>query len=73
MEKRSRILEQANVSGLLPIACIEIGNWWENQAEIDIVAIGEEETVIVIECKWGERTWGQEELYKLRTKIRDAQ
>ena len=46
------------VAGQLPFAVTDIGRWWGNdpqaksEAEIDIVAIDEAETVLVGECKW---------------------
>jgi len=62
-----------NSLGSLPFPFFKIGRWWgtnpetKTQAEIDIVAIGENKTFFG-ECKWTKEPIGREVLEKLKTK-----
>lgn len=51
-------LWRENAAGRLPLEFTQLGRWWGNdplrkeQAEIDIVAIANEDTALFAECKW---------------------
>jgi uncharacterized protein len=57
-------LHARNALGFAPKA---VGNWWDNQEEIDIVAVGEE-TLLVGECKWTTKPVGLDLLDALKAK-----
>lgn len=52
----------------LPFQPIRVGEWWDasSQNEVDVVALGAEEQVLVGECKWGSVSGS--DLTKLRTR-----
>jgi len=46
-----------------------IGSWWDRQAEIDVMAVGEDEQAILLgECKWSPRPLGTNILKELQAK-----
>ena len=48
-----------------------IGSWWDRQAEIDVMAVGENEKAILLgECKWSSRPLGIRTLQDLQSKAR---
>jgi AAA+ ATPase superfamily predicted ATPase len=62
-------LARANV---LPLVPDRIGGWWDRQAEIDVMAIGEDEQAILLgECKWSPRPLGTNVLNDLQSKARE--
>lgn len=62
------IIELSNTKYLLPFLIMEIGAWWEKEEEIDIIGKNKEK-LLLVECKWGEKINGQQELRKLRKKV----
>ena len=46
---------------------MKIGRWWNNQEEIDLVAIGKEKAAF-IECKWQSQKVGHKVLLELLRK-----
>ncbi len=48
---------QLGLTGRLPFAPVNIGNWWNASEEIDLIVLGEKEAILV-ECKWaGKPVW----------------
>lgn len=64
--------------GSLPFDVTDIGRWWGNdpvarsQAEIDVVAVDEQATTLVGECKWQGAPTGSDQLGKLDARARLA-
>ena len=53
----------------LPFVPDRIGSWWDRQAEIDVMAVGEDEQAILLgECKWSPRPLGTNTLKELQSK-----
>ena len=53
----------------LPFVPDRIGSWWDRQAEIDVMAVGEDEQAILLgECKWSPRPLGTNILKELQAK-----
>lgn len=58
-------------AGALPFAFTDVGGWWGNdpaarsQAEIDIVAVDDNQVVLLGECKWRNEQTGADQLEKL--------
>lgn len=62
------IAQQAN-EGLLPFLPERIGGWWNNQSEIDLVAINQtEKTALIAECKWSQNPIEIKTLNELKQK-----
>lgn len=59
------------LEGKLPFAPIQIGGWWKANQEVDIVALGENELMLV-ECKWSSRPVGVDILQNLEEKTTDV-
>jgi hypothetical protein len=56
----------------LPFVPDRIGSWWDRQAEIDVMAVGEGEQAILLgECKWSPRPLGTNILNDLQSKARE--
>ena len=55
------------LSGNLPFVPLNIGNWWNANEEIDLVALGEND-VMVVECKWSNKPVGIDILASLERK-----
>jgi len=60
-------IARAGASGALPLPLRAVGRWWTRQAEIDVVALGEE-GVLLGECKWSTRPVGLDGLNALRAR-----
>ena len=58
---------RAGAAGALPLTLRAVGRWWTRQAEIDVVALGEE-GVLLGECKWSTRPVGRDVLNALRAR-----
>lgn len=52
------MLKGFNKLGRLPFKASRIGRWWDGEDEIDIVALGEDHSCLLCECKWTERKVG---------------
>jgi len=55
---------RAAAAGTLPLPLTAVGRWWTRQAEIDVVALGEE-GLLVGECKWSTHPIGLDVLRSL--------
>ena len=53
---------------MLPFKARNIGRWWNNKEEIDIVAYNNQQSFIFGECKWKNKKIGLNELYDLERK-----
>jgi hypothetical protein len=62
-------LWSAGLSGNLPFAPLNIGNWWNANEEIDLVVSGEKDAMLV-ECKWSSKLVGSDILAELERKAR---
>ncbi len=62
-----QFLWQAGLSGKLPFAPTHIGNWWNANEEIDLIALGETKALLV-ECKWTAKPLGTDILENLERK-----
>ena len=58
---------RAGASTALPLSPRAVGRWWTRQAEIDVVALGDE-GVLLGECKWSTRPVGLDVLDALRVR-----
>jgi len=58
---------RAGAAGALPLTLRAVGSWWTRQAEIDVVALGEE-GVLLGECTWSTRPVGLDVLNALRAR-----
>ncbi len=57
----------AGLSGKLPLVPTNIGNWWNAHEEIDLIALGENDAILV-ECKWTSKPVGIDILSELERK-----
>ena len=55
------------LSGELPFAPVNIGNWWNANEEIDLLVLGDADAMLV-ECKWGSKPVGSDILTNLERK-----
>jgi len=62
-------LWRAHAAGNLDFAPKSIGNWWDNQEEIDVVAVGSGR-ILVGECKWTTKPIGLNILESLKEKAK---
>ena len=46
----------------------QLGRWWDDRDEIDLVGLWRSEVVLVGECKWTTATVGDRELFVLQRK-----
>ncbi|HUF37897.1 MAG TPA: ATP-binding protein [Anaerolineales bacterium] len=60
-------LWSAGLSGRLPFTPIDVGGWWRANEEVDLVALGETEALLV-ECKWSAKPAGGDILEGLERK-----
>jgi len=60
------------LSGGLPFAPVNIGNWWNANEEIDLLALGDADAMLV-ECKWASKPVGSDILANLERKADLAQ
>ncbi|MCL2323585.1 MAG: AAA family ATPase [Oscillospiraceae bacterium] len=65
-------LKIQNIDGKLPFIFTKIGGWWgvnhtlKTQLEIDLLALGKDDSAIFCECKWKDEPIDMLELNKLR-------
>jgi uncharacterized protein len=59
----------AGLSGELPFTPLSIGNWWNANEEIDIIALNETDALLV-ECKWAVKPVGSDILANLERKAK---
>jgi hypothetical protein len=52
----------------LPVSIAQLGRWWDNETEIDLVGLWHEQVVLVGECNWTNAPVGEHELTELRRK-----
>lgn len=57
----------SGLSGDLPSAPLNIGNWWNANQEIDLIVLGETAAMLV-ECKWASKPLGSDILTNLERK-----
>lgn len=66
-----RVCEQyiwrAGLAGALPFTPTAIGGWWRGNEEIDLIALGDGEA-LVVECKWRNKPIGVDLLENLQRK-----
>lgn len=56
--------------GRLPFLPERVGGWWDRDAEIDVMAIGERDRVALVgECKWSQNLVGTNILHDLKHKV----
>jgi hypothetical protein len=67
-----QFLWATGLSGRLPFAPTGIGGWWRANEEIDLVAVGETDALLV-ECKWSNKPAGTDILGSLENKTRLVQ
>jgi AAA+ ATPase superfamily predicted ATPase len=67
-----QFLWRAGMSGRLPFVPTAIGGWWRANEEIDLVVMGETETLLV-ECKWSREAVGTNVLRDLENKMQIVQ
>ncbi len=67
-----QFLWSSGLSGNLPFAPVNIGNWWKANEEIDLVVLGEMDAMLV-ECKWTNKPAGSDILANLERKAGLAQ
>jgi AAA+ ATPase superfamily predicted ATPase len=58
---------QLGLTGKLPFGPMNIGKWWNANEEVDLVVLGETETIFV-ECKWTSKPAGTDILADLEKK-----
>jgi len=58
---------QLGLVGKLPFGPMNIGKWWSNNEEVDLVVLGETEAIFV-ECKWTSKPAGVDILADLERK-----
>ncbi len=61
-------IKQFNRRNILPFKAKDIGRWWSNKEEIDIVAYDDQNSFIFGECKWKNKKIGLKELQVLERK-----
>lgn len=64
-----QFLWRAGAEGRLPFRPLQVGGWWNASEEIDLIALGEAEAMLV-ECKWASRPVGTDILENLEHKAR---
>jgi hypothetical protein len=64
-----QFLWSLGLSGNLPFTPMNIGNWWNSSEEIDLVAQGESDALLV-ECKWANKPVGTDILANLERKAK---
>jgi len=57
------------LKGELPFQPRQIGSWWDANREIDVVALGEKQ-IMLVECKWSQRPVGVDILAQLEDSAR---
>jgi len=62
-----QFLWRLGLAGQLPFLPLRIGGWWQANAEIDAVALGQE-AALLVECKWTGRPVGLDILRDLERK-----
>ncbi len=62
-----QFLWRLGMTGKLPFIPLQVGGWWQANEEIDLIAIGQEATLMV-ECKWTTRPVGLDILRELERK-----
>lgn len=62
-----QVLWSWGLSGGLPFAPMNIGNWWNANEEIDLIVLGDADAMLV-ECKWGSKPVGRDILANLERK-----
>jgi hypothetical protein len=62
-----QFLWRLGLAGELPFAPLQIGGWWQANEEIDLIAVGQKEALLV-ECKWTTRPIGIDILQDLERK-----
>jgi len=62
-----QFLWDAGLAGQLPLAPLNIGNWWNAAEEIDLVVMGER-AALLVECKWTNKPVGSDLLANLERK-----
>ena len=67
-----QFLWKAGISGKLPFAPTAIGGWWRANEEIDLIAMGENDALLV-ECKWSSKPVGTNILQQLENKVKRVQ
>ena len=56
--------------GMLPITPSRVGRWWSPQSEIDLVALDDRRSELLVgECKWAKRPVGTNVLEELQKKV----
>jgi AAA+ ATPase superfamily predicted ATPase len=60
-------LWKMGLAGKLPFTLVNIGNWWKANEEIDLIALGETQAMLV-ECKWTSKPVGSDILANLERK-----
>jgi AAA+ ATPase superfamily predicted ATPase len=63
-----QFLWQRGLSGKLPFLPTQVGNWWKANEEIDLVVLGESDSILV-ECKWSSKPVGLDILAELERKV----
>jgi AAA+ ATPase superfamily predicted ATPase len=62
-----QFLWSLGLSGNLPFAPVNIGKWWKENEEIDLIVLGEIDAMLV-ECKWTSKPAGRDILANLERK-----
>ncbi len=62
-----QFLWRIGLTGNLPFAPVNIGNWWNAHEEVDLVVLGETDAMLV-ECKWTSKPVGSDILANLERK-----
>ncbi len=63
-----QFLWSAGLAGQLPFLPLRVGGWWQANAEIDVVALGQE-AALLVECKWTRRPVGVDVLQNLERNV----
>lgn len=64
-------LQAMDSAGQLPFQLVKIGRWWDKDAEIDLIGIGEKENIFC-EVKWSDNVDASEVVYQLQQKAASA-
>jgi len=59
------------LDGELPFVPQKIGGWWKANQEVDLVLLGEDQSMMV-ECKWSKRAVGTDIFRNLESKTGDV-
>jgi hypothetical protein len=62
-----QFLWRSGLTGKLPFVPNHIGNWWNNNEEIDLIVLGDSDAILV-ECKWTSKPVGVDILADLERK-----